>query len=203
MPPPDRALKAESSQPDDLKRPSDATRAPVRSGSTMERDQVVEAYEQHSGGLARFLVGVLRDDALAADALQNTYARLIEKGADVELRSIRSWLFRVAFNEAMLIKRKDAAQTRKVDNAAWTLIKNQQQKDTDATAAAMRRERVQRLKAALDRLPDEQRKIVVMRIYDGLKFKDISQTLQLPLGTVLSRMQLALKKLRLAIPDEE
>jgi DNA-directed RNA polymerase specialized sigma24 family protein len=51
-------------------------------------------------------------------------------------------------------------------------------------------------------LPPEQRQVVQMRMYEQKKFITISQELGLPLGTVLTRMQAALKKLRGKLPKE-
>ncbi|HEX4150338.1 MAG TPA: sigma-70 family RNA polymerase sigma factor, partial [Pirellulales bacterium] len=58
------------------------------------------------------------------------------------------------------------------------------------------RETAERVRAALDRLPKEQRQVVRLRMHEQKKFATIAQELNLPLGTVLTRMQLALRKLR-------
>ncbi|MCA9247413.1 MAG: hypothetical protein KDA42_09870, partial [Planctomycetales bacterium] len=51
-------------------------------------------------------------------------------------------------------------------------------------------------------LPSEQREVVRMRIYEEKKFAEIAAELELPLGTVLTRMRLALKKLEAALGQE-
>ena len=54
----------------------------------------------------------------------------------------------------------------------------------------------QRLLAALARLPQPQREVVVLRLSAELKFEEIAELLQIPLGTALSRMHAALRHLR-------
>jgi RNA polymerase sigma-70 factor (ECF subfamily) len=60
----------------------------------------------------------------------------------------------------------------------------------------IRFEDVERVRAALALLPAEQREVVRMRMYEGKKFAEIAAELKWPLGTVLTRMHAALKKLR-------
>ena len=63
-------------------------------------------------------------------------------------------------------------------------------------AAKIRGETVEAVRQALDRLPIEQRKVVWARMYEDRSFAEIAQESGLPLGTVLTRMRLALEKLR-------
>ena len=66
-----------------------------------------QAYESHAGDLRRFVAGVLRNETLVDDAMQATFLKLAEKSDTLrDPGAVRSWLFQVAFNEAMLVKRK-------------------------------------------------------------------------------------------------
>ncbi|MDG2183903.1 MAG: RNA polymerase sigma factor [Mariniblastus sp.] len=166
-------------------------------------ERVQAIYSEHCLALERFLVGVLRDEAAAADALQTTFTRLIEKGHLVQQQdSMKSWLFRVAFNEAMLIRRKETTSKKHAENVAW---KFQGQLGTDrgvdhrlsqSVHHAIQQEDIKQVRAALDQLPLPQRVVVKKRIYEGLKFREIADELNVPLGTVLARMQAGLKKLK-------
>ncbi len=167
--------------------------------SAMDPDEVQAVYLEHRLVLERFLIGVLRDEAAAADALQTTFSRLLEKGHLVQQQdSLKSWLFRVAFNEAMLIRRRESISRKHAENVAW---KVQGQSGTDQRLSqsvhyAIQQEDVIRVREALMRLPESQREVVEKRIYQGLKFREIADELDVPLGTVLARMQAALKKLK-------
>src|SRR4029079_15375871 len=80
----------------------------------------VEAlYAEFSGDLLAFLIGVLRDGELARDVLQATFARAVESGHAAQQGSVRGWLFRVAFNEALSARRKQGQHERLIRKAAW------------------------------------------------------------------------------------
>ncbi len=169
----------------------------------MDRDKVLEVYEIHQVALRRFLIGILRDEAAAADALQTTFERLLEKGHTVQQEdSLKSWLFRVAFNEAMLIRRKDSISRKHAENVAWKFqVQSGADKGADDRISqsvhyAIQQEDIQRVREALKKLPELQRVVVHKRIYEGLKFREIADELDVPLGTVLARMQAGLRKLK-------
>lgn len=166
---------------------------------------VAALYVRHADELRAFLLGMLRDPHLAADVLQSTFAKSIEQGHTAQETSLKAWLFQVAYHEAMLVRRRGAIQQR----ATQTLTERGARADTPPAAAAadpagalLRWETVAAVRAAVEALPAEQREVVRLRIWEGRKFADIAAQLGLPLGTVLSRMQLALKKLRARWKDE-
>ena len=160
-------------------------------------------YEEHAVGLSRFLLGLLRNEAAAADALQTTFIRLLEKGHTVEKQSaLKSWLFRVAYNEAMLIRRKVSISRKHAEDVAWKVQslggadRGNDDRLSQSVHFAIQQEDIKRVREALKKLPEAQRVVVELRIYEGLKFREIADELDEPLGTVLARMQAGLKKLK-------
>lgn len=156
---------------------------------------IAALFVRHADELRRFIVGVLRDHHAANDVLQVTFAKAIEKGHLVRNDSLKSWLFRVAFNEAMVFKRREAVAYRAHDELGRRGDKQSAAPDMNL----VRWETVVGVRQAIDQLPLEQRQVVRMRIYENKKFVDIAAELQLPLGTVLTRMQLAVQKLKKAL----
>ena len=67
---------------------------------------VAALFEQHSDELLRFLTGVLRDHQLASDALQAAFTKMVERGHETSEESRKAWLFRVAYNEALAVRRR-------------------------------------------------------------------------------------------------
>lgn len=153
---------------------------------------VAALFLEHEEELRRFLVGVLRDRALANDALQTTFAKMIERGHEVREGSRKAWLFRVAFNEAMLLRRRDATGGRVIRKAAWT----RRHEEAGSDEPLIRYEEVELIRAALSELPAEHQRVVRMRIYEEKTFAVIAKELGIPLGTALGRMRTALEKLR-------
>jgi RNA polymerase sigma-70 factor (ECF subfamily) len=154
-----------------------------------------ELYVKHEAELRSFLIGVLRDLHLANDALQSTFTKAIEVGHRAMQESLKGWLFRVALNEALVIRRRRQTRDRLLQRVAWARPQLTE-KPADTVA---RSETIDVVRAALDELPAEQRQVVCMRIYEEKTFAKIAEELQVPLGTVLSRMQLAIRKLRLKL----
>ena len=71
--------------------------------------------------------------------------------------------------------------------------------DTGATSpeeTLLARETSQLLQEAFEQLPEEQKAVILMKEFQGLKFHEISEVLEVPLSTVKSRMYLGLKTLR-------
>src|SRR5947209_8498522 len=70
------------------------------------RARVVACYEEHGGELARFVLGVVRDADLAGDVMQATLSKALELGHTARSETLKGWLFRVAFHEAMAVRRR-------------------------------------------------------------------------------------------------
>ena len=101
----------------------------------------------------------------------------------------------------MLVRRRDTTTQR-------VLAENVIRKSLDVPTlnpelGLVNQETVKRVRRALEQLPSEQAEVVRRRMFHEQKFKDIAEELKLPLGTVLTRMRLALEKLRKGLqPDE-
>ena len=126
--------------------------------------------------------------------MQTTFTRLVERGHETQPETRKAWLFRVAYHEAILLRRRDAVGDKAVRRVAWR--GNADQVRTHPTEALVQLETVEEVRAAIASLPPEQRQIVRMRVYDEKRFVDIAEELKIPIGTALGRMRAALKKLR-------
>lgn len=153
---------------------------------------VAGLYDEFGDELHRFLVGVLRDSQLASDAVQQAFVQMVEKGHATRAESRKAWLFRVAYNEAMALLRRQATGDKVYRRVAWVLP----EADGPSDAPVVRKETVSLVRAAIDELPAAQRQVVRMRIYEEKTFAVISKELSIPLGTALGRMRQALAKLR-------
>jgi RNA polymerase sigma-70 factor (ECF subfamily) len=161
---------------------------------------VAALYVEHADELKAFLLGVLRDRDLVGDALQGTFVKAIEFGHTAQAESLKSWLFQVAFREALVLRRRQATDERarqRIGEQAFPSVDAHSGQTPDVIL--VRRETLEAVRGALEKLPDEQRTVVRLRMYEQLKFSKIAEQLDVPLGTVLTRMQLALKKLLAAL----
>jgi RNA polymerase sigma-70 factor (ECF subfamily) len=155
-------------------------------------------YLQFHDDVQRFLVGILRDPDLAAEATQATFTKLVEVGNTVNPETRRGWLFRVAFNQAMLLRRRQTVQRKSYQRLSWLAPQFADSPELHTE----RRELAHRVRQAIAALPQEQRDVVKRRIYEEQTFAIIAAELSVPLGTVLSRMRLGLKKLSSKLQDQ-
>lgn len=160
-------------------------------------DEVAQIYRELGAEISAFLTGLLRSSELAAEALQTTFQRLLESGKEARSETLRGWLFKVAYHEAMALRRRQG-----IDQRATVKVQEQQsvrqrlQNTSPQVSRMIAEEDVVRLKEGLSALPPEQRWVVERRIYHDETFAMIAEQLGVPLGTVLTRMRLALQKLQ-------
>lgn len=180
----------------------------------LDSSVVAALYVEHGEELRRFLQGILRDAQLASDVLQATFVKMSQRGHETRKESRKAWLFRVAYNEALAYRRREAVGDKIVRRIAEETRSRQAPEPTawhsngsfaHTDDPLVRLESVQAIREALDELPPEQRQLVRMRIYEEKTFAVIAQELKIPLGTALARMRAALVKLRAKLdqsPDQ-
>jgi len=169
------------------------------SGERIDATDVAALYRQHAVDLRSFLTSVLRDRDLAEEVLQTVFHRATDRGHTVH-GEFRAWLFRVAYNEAMQVRRKQTREQAALSKAVWL----RPGVTTDQSeSAAVRDETVAAVRRAIDGLPEAQRQVVRMRIYEDVTFAVIAERLGIPLGTVLTRMRLANERLQRILKTEQ
>ena len=162
----------------------------------------VEAlFVAHGAEVRRFVLGVVRDPELASDVLQATFAKAVELGHTAHCDTLKGWLFRVAYHEALAAKRRLGIAEQAQRRLALGGGKSQERSGPDERL--IRQETIEAVRRALGALPDEQRRVVRARMYEEKSFAEIAEEFRLPLGTVLTRMRRALDKLRRALPPED
>lgn len=153
------------------------------------------AWAEHCGALLAFLRGVLRDEHAAADCLQQTFSKLVESGGPPVAGNLRGWLFRVAFNCARQLQRRQSIERRGLEQVA-IMRQLADCEELEAGEELIRRERLQQATDAVRQLSIDQQAVLRLRIDEGLKFAEIAERLEIPLGTVLTRMRRAIEAVR-------
>ena len=153
---------------------------------------LAELFREQRLPIQQFLLGMLRNRADADDALQQVFLKLVENWATMRLDTAKSWLFTVAYHEAMAVRRRRTRQEAALE-ALWA--RPVWVSDDSPLAAAQSREVIESVRNSLADLPPAQREVVERRVFRGQTFQTIADDLGCPLGTVLTRMRLALKAL--------
>ncbi len=160
-----------------------------RAGDNTALEPLLARYEEP---VFRYLFGVLRNHHEAEDALQETFVQAIRKVETAEAGTFRGWLFTVAHNQAMLLKRKAKRLPAQADDFALLGLIGDLPADHTATAT----DEARVVRELLDLLPAPQRAVIAARVFDGKTFREVAAALGCPLNTALARMHEGLKKLR-------
>ena len=149
-------------------------------------------YDDHADALTGFLMDLTRDPADARDALQEVFTKLATRPDLLDgVREERSFLLRLAHNLAIDLIRRRAARSRAHDALAEESLEIFAA-TSDPDEAAFRDE----LGKALGKLPAEQRAVVHLKLWEGLTFESIANTLGIPPNTAASRYRYGVDKLR-------
>ncbi len=174
-----------------------------RNGDIAAFEPLVEKYRQRVWRLA---YNVLRDREEAWDVAQDAFIKAFQALPNFRGQSaFYTWLFRIVMNVATDRARSRAARgrafgTEAVPEEDWERVLVEQSPDApapdEAAAGAQERARIMR---ALDTLPANHKQIIVLSDLEGLSYREIAEVLSIPMGTVMSRLHNARKKLKDAL----
>jgi RNA polymerase sigma-70 factor, ECF subfamily len=174
-----------------------------RAGDVSAFEPLVEKYRQRVWRLA---YNILRDREEAWDVAQEAFIRAYQALPSFRGQSaFYTWLYRIVMNVAADRGRSRGAQgrafgTERVPEEDWErVLPDQNRGEQGPEAAAARAEERQRIMQALDTLSEDHRKIIVLSDLEGLSYREIAETLEIPMGTVMSRLHNARKRLRDAL----
>lgn len=140
-------------------------------------------------------LGVRESDV--ADAVQDVFLVVHRKLPEFEGRSkVSTWLFGICMRVAS-DRRRLAHERRRSDDEASFL--EAADPDADVAAEVERKQGMAILNALLSALPDEQRAVFVAFELEAMSGEDIAESLEVPLGTVYSRLRLAREAFRKAV----
>ncbi len=147
-----------------------------------------QLYEEYSTRIFRYALTLLRNKHLAEEVTQETMITVWKKASTYSAKSrVSTWVLGIARNKAYNILRNEKKGEHLPRNPAFV---------EDPSPMIEQKERVL---AALDCLPANQREIVFLTFYENLHYKAIAALLQIPEGTVKSRMYYAKRKLAEAL----
>jgi RNA polymerase sigma-70 factor, ECF subfamily len=168
-------------------------------GDSQAFGQLVERYQRRVVGVAMAVVHN-QDDAI--ELAQETFIRAYENLSKFESRSsFSTWLYRIAANLSIDFRRREGRHVvlrgEDADNEFNRIPTDQ----GDSFKEASRTELSARLREALGELTPEHRAVILLREVEGLSYDEISDVLQCPRGTVMSRLHYARGRLRGILKD--
>jgi RNA polymerase sigma-70 factor (ECF subfamily) len=158
----------------------------------MDPAELTRLYDAHAAGLFHYLLSFAKSEADARDLLQEVFIRLARvKPADVAWRNERAFVYRIAHNLAVDWLRLSRSKERLIEKCTV-----EAEGKFDAGGDPDAREFAAQLRSAFAELPDEQRTVAQLKLWEGLTFEEIAEAQDIPLNTAASRYRYALDKLR-------
>lgn len=166
-----------------------------RAGDRAAFDALVQRHQRQIYQLCFRFAGSHEDAAeLAQDAFVRAYRAL---GSFKGTSSFATWLYRIAVNQCLSRLSLKSPKTEPLDTAVISAGR-----DEPADVSLLRRQRAQRVRAAIARLPGKQRATLILRMYHELSHEEIAGVLEITPGASKANLFHALRALRRTLVDE-
>jgi len=173
----------------------------IRDGDRAAFGALVERYMRRAYYAALGLVGS-HDDAL--DLSQEAFVRAFRAREKLDPeRPFYPWLYQILRRLCFNFTRDRRTRTARLEEASWGMAEGARARAQvdDPVRRLERRELRERLDAAIDTLPDRLREVFVLREFEQLKYREIAELLDIPIGTVMSRLYDARRALAAQLGD--
>lgn len=169
-------------------------------------EELIRRYERE---LFNYLRHYLGDAEMAEDVFQQTFLQVHMKCDQFESgRKVRPWLYTVATNQAIDYQRRnrrhqmvslDRPTGGDAEEESGALVKLLDAAGPGPAEQSESAERYEEVRQAVEELPEHVRQVVLLVYFQGLKYREAADVLDIPVGTVKSRLHAALGKLSEAL----
>jgi len=160
-----------------------------------DRGAYGELVQRYQSGVVNVVYHMCSDAQLAQDAAQEAFIQAWLHLPSYRPQSpLRNWLYRIAINTALdAIRRQKAVQPEEIESLEILDPKD------NPEGLLVQKELARQVQSAILSLPDACRVVLVLREFEQLSYQDIAATLDIPIGTVMSRLNYARERLRLLL----
>jgi RNA polymerase sigma-70 factor (ECF subfamily) len=169
----------------------------------LDPSTVEECHLAFSKMLENYAWALVRDHSLAADVVQASFLALSRFGGDVAPEARKSWLFRVVYRESLRVRQRRKPYSQSNQELADTVLEAPASYNVSPLNKMVERENLELVQRRIGELPLTQQRVLQMKFFENKTFAEIAELLEIPLGTALSRMRLALERLRAATQDSD
>ena len=164
-----------------------------------------ELYDRYARLVFSLALNSVGNPSTAEEITQDVFLRVWQRARQyrADRAKVSTWLTSITRHRAIDQLRRRGSRPEQ-HSVVWAELAPNAEPSVDgpeqATALAMERERV---RAAIDRLSEEQRQVLALAYFQGLTQSQIAEALVLPLGTVKTRIRLGMQKLREMLKEEQ
>jgi RNA polymerase sigma-70 factor (ECF subfamily) len=169
-------------------------------GDDLAIGSLVRRYQNY---VYRLCYLIMRSEQDAEDMTQETFIRAFRALPRFEIRegiSFEAWLYRIAVNRCRSRMRRKWYQVLPWPNPAPQVVANS---EAQPEQIVMQGERRNEILEAVNTLGEKHRLVVILRYYAGFSNEEIARTLNIPSGTVRSRLHTARQRLKRVLADKE
>ena len=163
----------------------------------LEREEFEKLAMEHLDMLYRIARRLTRDTASAEDLVQETFLRALRSRDSFELKEygIRPWLLRIMHNLHVTRFKREKRQPTAIDEEHLQAIGDPASMNRDPLPVNQYDGMDQQLVRAMESLPEEYQTVMLLWAIDELSYKEIAEAVNVPIGTVMSRLHRARHKL--------
>ena len=157
-----------------------------------DRNAFSELVRSHAQGVLNVIYRMCGNMQVAEDAAQETFIQAWLRLPSYRPRSsLRNWLYRIAVNTAIdMLRKEKRILPGEIENL------NLADSEPGPEALFTSAQRTEMVQEAVLTLPDASRAVLVLREFEDLSYKEIAESLEIPVGTVMSRLNYARKLLK-------
>ncbi|WP_258052268.1 sigma-70 family RNA polymerase sigma factor [Mesorhizobium sp. INR15] len=172
----------------------DSDRLVTRVAAAQDRDAFSALFEYYAPRIKAMMMRRGASSDRAEDLAQETLIRVWHKAAqyDPTRASASAWVYSIARNVSVDVVRREGRATAWIEDETLPEEIDPDQPELHLLVA----ERESFVRSRIISLPDEQLRVIRLSFFDGLAHAEIADQLGIPLGTVKSRIRLALQRLR-------
>jgi RNA polymerase sigma-70 factor (ECF subfamily) len=170
-----------------------------------QEEALAQLYDRYSRLIFSLALAIVNDRATAEEITLDVFMRVWQKAGSYrsDQAKVSTWLTHIARHHAIDVVRRRSARP---DHYAATwedAMPNSQLPEPDPQEFAELSQQRERVQAALAQLPADQKQALVLAYFKGYTQRQIAEKLKQPLGTIKTRLRLAMQKLRDFLRDEQ
>ena len=160
---------------------------------------------RHSKRVLDYIRMMVKNNEIADDIFQETFikvVRFIDEGRYTDNGKFLSWVLRIAHNQVIDYFRQNRQQNSLSESdAGYDILNTRKFSDTTVEDKIVSSQVEDDLRQLIEKLPEEQKEVVLMRYFSDLSFKEIAEQTDVSINTALGRMRYALINLRKLVKD--